>query len=93
MSIILDTTTATVFVNGNSSSSGKVRLYEDTDNGTNYIGLSAPTAVTTSIDFKLPSADGTSGQVIQTDGSGNLSFTAGGINIGKSIAMSLIFGL
>jgi hypothetical protein len=93
MSIILDTTTSTVFVNGTSTSSGKVRLYEDTDNGANYIGLSAPTAVSTSIDFILPSADGTSGQVIQTDGSGNLSFTAGGINIGKSIAMSLIFGL
>lgn len=93
MPIILDTTNSTITVNGTSTTEGKIRLYEDTDNGNNYIGLSAPTSVTTSIDFKLPSADGTSGQVIQTDGAGNLSFTAGGINIGKSIAMSLIFGL
>jgi len=93
MAITLDTTNGTITVDGTSSAPGKIRLYEDTDNGTNYIGLSSPDLVSTSIDFKLPSADGSSGQVIQTDGSGNLSFTAGGINIGKSIAMSLIFGL
>ncbi len=93
MAITLDTTNGTITVDGTSTAPGKIRLYEDTDNGTNYIGLSSPDLVSTSIDFKLPSADGSSGQVIQTDGSGNLSFTAGGINIGKSIAMSLIFGL
>jgi hypothetical protein len=93
MAITLDTTNGTITVDGTSTAPGKIRLYEDTDNGTNYIGLSSPDLVSTSIDVKLPSADGSSGQVIQTDGSGNLSFTAGGINIGKSIAMSLIFGL
>jgi hypothetical protein len=93
MAITLDTTNGTITVDGTATAPGKIRLYEDTDNGTNYIGLSSPDAVTTSIDFKLPSADGTNGQVIQTNGSGQLSFTAGGINVGKSIAMSLIFGL
>jgi hypothetical protein len=40
----------------------------------------------------LPSADGTSGQAIVTNGSGTLSFGNAGISTGKSIAMSMIFG-
>ena len=42
----------------------------------------------------FPAADGTSGQVLQTDGSGTLSFTtpSSGISTGKAIAMALVFG-
>ena len=42
----------------------------------------------------FPAADGSSGQVLQTDGSGTLSFTtpSSGISTGKAIAMALIFG-
>ena len=93
MAITLNSTNSTITVDGTSSSAGSVVLYENTGNGTNYVGLSAPASVTTTVNFKLPPSDGTSGQVIQTDGSGNLSFAAGGVSIGKSIAMSLIFGL
>lgn len=44
--------------------------------------------------LKYPTADGTSGQVISTDGAGNLTFTSssGGISTGKAIAMAMIFG-
>jgi hypothetical protein len=42
--------------------------------------------------LKYPTADGTSGQAIVTDGSGNLSFAAAGISTGKAIAMAMIFG-
>lgn len=85
--------TQAVEVLGTSSSGGYSRFYEDTDNGTNYVQVQAPDSVSSNVTFKLPSADGTSGQVIQTDGSGNLSFTtAGGISTGKSIAMAMIFG-
>ena len=93
MSIILDTTNSQVTVEGTSSTAGKVILHESTANGTHYVGLSAPDSVAASVNFKLPASDGTVGQVIQTDGSGNLSFTAGGVSIGKAIATSLIFGL
>jgi len=41
--------------------------------------------------FTIPAADGTSGQIIQTDGSGNLSFTDG-FSTGKAIAMAIVFG-
>jgi hypothetical protein len=45
--------------------------------------------------FTLPTSDGTNGQVIQTNGSGTLSFatpSAGGVTTGKAIAMAMIFG-
>ena len=44
--------------------------------------------------FTLPTTDGTTGQIIQTDGSGNLTFTSasGGITTGKAIAMAIVFG-
>jgi hypothetical protein len=44
--------------------------------------------------YTLPSSDGTTGQVLQTNGSGTLSWTTptGGISTGKSIAMAMIFG-
>lgn len=85
--------TQSVEVLGTTSSGGYSRFYEDADNGTNYVQLQAPDSVTSNVTFKLPAADGTSGQVIQTDGSGNLSFaTASGISTGKSIAMAMIFG-
>jgi hypothetical protein len=46
--------------------------------GGNVVSLNSPTSAPTSADvaFKLPNADGTSGQVLKTDGSGNLSFGA-----------------
>ena len=42
----------------------------------------------------FPAADGSSGQVLQTDGSGTLSFTtpSSGISMGKAIAAAIVFG-
>jgi len=42
--------------------------------------------------YGLPSADGTSGQALITDGSGSVTFGAAGISTGKAIAMAMIFG-
>jgi hypothetical protein len=79
---------------GTSAAGGAARFYEDTDNGTNYVGLQAAASIASNVNFTLPSADGTTGQVLQTNGSGVLSFTtpSAGISTGKSIAMALIFG-
>ena len=48
--------------------------------GGNVVSLNSPTSAPTSADvaFKLPNADGTSGQAIVTDASGNLSFASKG---------------
>jgi hypothetical protein len=81
-------------VAGTSAAGANIKLYEDTDNGTNYTALKAADSITTNTTFTLPAADGTSGQVIQTNGSGTLSFTtpSTGITTGKAIAMALVFG-
>ena len=44
--------------------------------GGNVVSLNSPTSAPTSADvaFKLPNADGSAGQFMKTDGSGNLSF-------------------
>ena len=72
-------------VNGNSivsASNGNIAI---TPNGSGNIVLDGLT---------FPNADGSSGQVLQTNGSGTLSFTtpSSGISTGKAIAMALIFG-
>jgi hypothetical protein len=85
-------TTTALDVSGTSASGGSIKLYEDTDNGTNYVAFQAPASVASDITWTLPSADGTSGQAIVTNGSGTLSFGNAGISTGKSIAMSMIFG-
>ena len=65
-----------VGVGGNSNASGEIRIFEDTDNGSGYVGFSAPN-VTTSRTYILPAADGSSGTSLTTDGSGNLSWSVG----------------
>ncbi len=60
---------------GNSlTAGGQVKFNEGTNNGTAFIGLKAPDDVTTSTTFVLPDGDGSTGQFLKTDGSGNLDF-------------------
>jgi hypothetical protein len=53
-------------------SQGDLRL-GDSDNS-NYVALHAPTTITSNYTLTLPATTGSANQVIQTDGSGNLSF-------------------
>jgi len=53
-----------------------MRLWEASSNGLNYVGLKAPASLAASTSWILPSADGTSAQVLQTNGSGTLSFVS-----------------
>ena len=55
-----------------------------------YVGF-APAASAGSVTYTLPSADGSSGQSLQTNGSATLTW-ASGVTTGKSIAMAMIFG-
>ena len=65
--------------------------FADSDSS-NYVGLKAPATIATNFTLTLPSADGTSGQALVTNGSGTLSFGSAGISTGKAIAMAMIFG-
>jgi hypothetical protein len=65
--------------------------FGDADNS-NYVSLRAGTTVASNLSFTLPTADGSNGQAILTNGSGTLSFGAAGIGAGKAIAFALVFG-
>jgi len=64
---------------GGTSAVTPLRFLEASANGTNYVGLKAASSLSASTTFTLPSADGTNGQFLKTDGAGVLSFaTIGG---------------
>jgi len=63
---------------GNSSAGGALKVYEDTDNGSNYVGFRAPSSIASNLLWILPSADGIENEVLKTDGAGNLSWGTGG---------------
>ena len=56
---------------------GKIKLVHS---GGNAVSLAVPTSnpSASEVEFKLPQADGTSGQALVTDASGNLSFAGTG---------------
>jgi hypothetical protein len=62
-------------VTGNATAGAELRLPEDTDNGSNYVAIKAPDSIASNLTLTLPSADGTNGQALVTNGSGTLSFT------------------
>ncbi|NBS71207.1 hypothetical protein EBT31_20210, partial [bacterium] len=73
-------------------SQGDLRL-GDSDNS-NYVALQAPATVASNVTFTLPSADGTSGQTVTTNGSGALSFgTLGVAGGGTGIVTTTAYGL
>lgn len=68
-----------LFKNNSGFTAGEIRLNEDPISGSNYIALRAPDSMSANLSLELPATDGTSGQALVTDGSGNLSFaTVGG---------------
>ena len=64
-----------VAISGAAAGPGELRFYEDTDNGVLYTGFKAGN-VTSSVSYVLPTADGSSGYQLTTDGSGTLSWAA-----------------
>jgi len=63
-----------VGIGGNSNAAGEIRIFEDTDDGNNYVGLKVGN-VSTAYTLVFPNADGSNGQAMVTNGSGVLSFT------------------
>lgn len=63
-----------VIIGNNASAGGTLKLNEGTNNGTNFVGLKAPNIMANTVTFTLPDGDGSAGQFLKTDGSGNLDF-------------------
>ena len=74
------------------NSQKELRLGDSDDSA--YVGLRSHATVSGSYTLTMPAATGTSGQILQTDGSGNLSFAtpSSGISMGKAIAAAIVFG-
>ena len=62
--------------NRTTSVAAKVLLSEASDNGNNKVTLKAPDTLAADYTLTLPANDGDSGQILTTDGSGVLSFSA-----------------
>ena len=59
MAITLDGSTNNIAIGANTTGSAYVRLYEDTDNGTNYVDIIAPASITSNRTLTLPDTTGT----------------------------------
>lgn len=73
--VVIDTTVPS-FSNG--TSAGEIRLLEGSGSGTNYVAIKAAATLAGDTSYTLPSADGTSGFVLQTNGAGSLSWVQNG---------------
>jgi hypothetical protein len=62
---------------GNGASAGEIRLLEPSGSGSNYVAIKSQ-AMGSNYNLVLPTTAGTSGYVLQTDGSGNLSWINNG---------------
>jgi hypothetical protein len=54
-----------------------------------YVGFKAPATITSNRIWTLPAVDGTSGQVLSTNGSGTLSWATAGGGGGSSVGDNL----
>lgn len=80
---------------GGGANAAELRLLEPSGSGTNYTGFKAPT-LAANVMYTMPTADGSSGQFLSTNGSGTLSWATGGgggsfigCKLTKSAAQSL----
>jgi len=70
--------------NGTASTGAVIRLGEATANGSNYVAIQAPASLAANVTYTLPTSDGTSGQVLTTNGSGTLSWATDATGGGAS---------
>jgi len=91
--ITLSDTANTSTVNLIIDNQKEVRFRETTANGTNYVGLKAPASLSADLTYTLPSADGTAGQFLSTNGSGVLSFATAGLTGATSTATGTVLTL
>jgi hypothetical protein len=77
---------------------GPLRMYEGTASGTNFVAWRAPATLAADVTFTMPGADGTSGQVLSTNGSAVTSWVTKKLTqvTGKTVATgawSLVSGI
>lgn len=66
--------TGAVLIGGNDTQPSELRFRELLSNGSSYVGLKVANDLAASTTYTLPSTDGTSGQVLKTNGSAVMSW-------------------
>jgi hypothetical protein len=75
--LLVDASADAVLLDGDLTLKGQADLRFADSDSSHYIALQAPATVASNVTLTLPAADGTSGQVLSTDGSGTLSWSTG----------------
>jgi hypothetical protein len=75
--LLVDASADAVLLDGDLTLKGQADLRFADSDSSHYIALQAPATVAANVTLTLPAADGTSGQVLSTDGSGTLSWSTG----------------
>lgn len=65
-----------VNLGSSATAQSSLTFYEDTDNGSNYMTIQPPAAITSSFTLTMPDGNGTAGYLLSNNGSGVLSWVA-----------------
>jgi len=76
MTVDSNSAISTINIGNSATVGGTIKFLEGTNNGAHFVSLKSPNAVAANLALTLPGADGSSGHVLTTDGSGGLSFAA-----------------
>jgi hypothetical protein len=85
-----------LWLSNNDNTPRTLRFYEQYNsagvfpNGTNYVAFRAPNSIAADVTWTLPNADGTNGQVLQTNGAGALSWVTAGGGGGSNVTLSYV---
>jgi hypothetical protein len=75
-----------ITLDGTSTTQGRVRLAEDTDNGTNYVELSAPASIASNVTVTVPATAATLGYLnLPAVGTQTGSYTLATADVGKYV--------
>ena len=70
----------------------EVRFQEDDANGTEYVSIRAPESILESYEIRLPDSNGRVGQLLSTDGNGQLKWSPADTLVGNRLYVSAEFG-
>jgi len=74
------------------NNASELRFQEAAENGTNYVSLRSPSNVPSTYEIRLPPTNGNFGQVLATNGQGDLQWVAADTLVGNRFYVSAAFG-
>jgi hypothetical protein len=77
-------------INSSGAVAGSLSFFEASNNGGNSIVFRAPTSLSVATSYTLPAADGSNGDVLETNGSGVLSFASFGTKVENAISNAVL---